>query len=213
MKTDTIKDSTYYEGLPYTITIRKDDEGDFVARIPELAGCIAHGEDEAAAIANLRSMQRLWIESALNAGNPIPEPESDTMPSGKWVQRVPRRLHKELVAAAKRDNVSLNQLVTSMLSEALAVGNCMHVFEMFLGRIPQLAYETRNPFAVGCWPVHPQEAIVWDMAPHHFGGKMTKKLAHAVKIQSSYGAPEILGEQFQKELKDFQKEQLAGSRR
>ena len=212
MKTDTMKDATYYEGLPYTITIRKDDEGDFVARIPELPGCVAHGGSESVAIENLRIVKRLWIEEALSAGLTIPEPAGDEMPSGKWVQRVPKRLHKELVAAAKRDNVSLNQLVTSMLSEALAVGNCMHAFEMFLGRIPQLAYETRDPFTVGCWPVHPQEAIVWDMAPHRYAGKITKKLARVKKIQSSYGVAQVLGHQFE-ELEDFQKEQLAGNRR
>ena len=36
MKTEKTKDIAYYESLPYTITIRKDDEGDFVARIQEL---------------------------------------------------------------------------------------------------------------------------------------------------------------------------------
>jgi predicted RNase H-like HicB family nuclease len=211
MKTDTMKDATYYEGLPYTITVRKDDEGDFVARIPELTGCVSHGESESVAIENLRTVQRLWIEEALSAGLTIPEPEADEMPSGKWVQRVPRRLHKELVAAAKRDNVSLNQLVTSMLSEALAVGNCMHVFEVFLGRIPQLAYETKDPFSVGCWPVHPQEAMAWDTSPHHYAGKITKRLAHVKKMHSLCGVAEVLG-QHHEELEDFQKEQLARSR-
>ena len=73
MKTDTTKDVAtrgvaYYEGLPYTVTIRKDDEGDFMARIAELPGCIAHGESESAAIDNLRTVQRLWMEEALSAG-------------------------------------------------------------------------------------------------------------------------------------------------
>src|ERR1700675_1755040 len=133
MKTDTTKDIAYYEALPYTVTIRKDDEGDFVARISELPGCVAHGEKESVAIENVRSVQRLWIEEALAAGNAIPEPEDDSgLPSGKWVQRVPRRLHRDLINAARRDNVSLNQLVTSMLSEGLAVTNCTHAFQVFL---------------------------------------------------------------------------------
>jgi predicted RNase H-like HicB family nuclease len=155
MKTDTMKDATYYKGLPYTITIRKDDEGDFVARIPELPGCIAHGESEAAAIENLRTVQRFWIEEALAARSAIPEPEDDKgLPSGKWVQRVPRRLHRDLVNAARRDNVSLNQLVTSMLSESLAMKSCTHAFQIFLshGHQPIAPINVTADFFSLAWP-------------------------------------------------------------
>ena len=61
----------------------------------------------------------MWLEESLAAGHLIPEPEDEEpLPSGKWVQRVPRSLHRQLVKAAKREGVSLNQLVTSMLSQA-----------------------------------------------------------------------------------------------
>ena len=43
----------------------------------------------------------------------------EVLPSGKWVQRVPRSLHKKLVSTAKREGVSLNQLVTSVLAAAV----------------------------------------------------------------------------------------------
>ncbi len=90
MKTAGTKDLSYYENLPYTITLRKDDQGDYVARVEELPGCIAHGDDEASAIAALRSVQKLWLEDALEAGDKIPEPESVAeLPSGKWLQRAP----------------------------------------------------------------------------------------------------------------------------
>jgi len=128
-----IKDLAYFEALPYEVSLRKDSDGDFVARISALPGCIAHGRNEASAIRNLRTVQRLWMEEALSAGLAIPEPENE-MPSGKWVQRVPKRLHKELAAAANRENVSLNQLVTSMLSEALGVANCIRALEEVLDR-------------------------------------------------------------------------------
>jgi predicted RNase H-like HicB family nuclease len=146
--TDPVKDLAYFEALPYEVSMRKDSDGDFVARIPDLPGCIAHGKNQASAIRNLRAVQRLWIEEALSAGLNIPEPENE-MPSGKWVQRVPRRLHKELAAAAKRENVSLNQLVTSMLSEALGAGNCVRALEAVLDRRfggrPQTAASGENP--------------------------------------------------------------------
>jgi antitoxin HicB len=117
------KDLQYYVNLPYTVTLRKDEDGDFVAKIVELEGCSAHGADAAEALANLDEAKSLWIEDALESGERIPLPEDDThLPSGKWLQRVPRSLHKKLVARAAREGVSLNQLVTSLLAECVGLG-------------------------------------------------------------------------------------------
>ena len=120
MRTDKIKDVAYYMVLPYTVSLRPDEQGDIMAGIEELPGCIAHGENENEAIGNLRQVQKLWIESRLESGEEVPEPEDQPLPSGKWVQRVPRSLHRRLSKLAKKEGVSLNQLVTSMLSEAVA---------------------------------------------------------------------------------------------
>ena len=43
----------------------------------------------------------------------------EDLPSGKWLQRVPRTLHRDLIRLAERERVSLNQLVTALLSEAV----------------------------------------------------------------------------------------------
>jgi antitoxin HicB len=114
------KSAEYYLNLPYTVILRRDEEGDVVARVDELAGCAAHGKTEHEALQNLREAQELWIQDCLEQGQPVPKPaEEEALPSGKWVQRVPRSLHKKLVEVAKRENVSLNQLTTSILSEAV----------------------------------------------------------------------------------------------
>jgi antitoxin HicB len=110
--------------LPYRTILYRDEDGDVIARIEELPGCIAHGRDEADALTNLASMKRLWLEDCLEAGEAVPEPETaGPLPSGKWVQRVPRSLHRRLAQAAKREGVSLNQLVTSILSRQLGARN------------------------------------------------------------------------------------------
>ncbi len=112
--------SAYYMGLPYTIVLKRDEDGDFVGRIEELQGCVAHGKDESEAILSLKRIQELWILDCLDSGEPIPLPKEDTpLPSGKWVQRVPRSLHKKLSERAEQEEVSLNQLVTSILSESV----------------------------------------------------------------------------------------------
>src|SRR5438445_12973837 len=54
-----------YLSLPYTITLRRDDEGDWIARIQELSGCTAHGHTEAEALERLAEAQREWLSAAL----------------------------------------------------------------------------------------------------------------------------------------------------
>jgi predicted RNase H-like HicB family nuclease len=45
----------------------------FVADIPELAGCMAHGDTPEKALANVMEAMRFWLETAREFGDPIPE--------------------------------------------------------------------------------------------------------------------------------------------
>src|ERR1700722_12921194 len=84
----------YYRSLPYGVKLRRDEEGDWVARVEELPGCTAHGGTQSEALEHLEEMKTAWIEDAIQAGDSIPEPKPDEkLPSGKWLQRVPRSLH------------------------------------------------------------------------------------------------------------------------
>jgi predicted RNase H-like HicB family nuclease len=47
----------------------------FVAEAPELPGCSAHGETEELALENVKEAIRLWIDTAREFGDPIPEPK------------------------------------------------------------------------------------------------------------------------------------------
>ncbi len=116
------KGKEYYLSLSYTIVLRRDEEGDFVARIDELAGCISHGKTSQVALDNLEAIKEVWISECIESGQPVPEPVAEELlPSGKWVQRVPRSLHKGLTSLAKKEGVSLNALVTSELSKAVGM--------------------------------------------------------------------------------------------
>lgn len=46
----------------------------FVAEIPELAGCMAHGATRAEAVAAAEEAISLWLETAREDGEDIPEP-------------------------------------------------------------------------------------------------------------------------------------------
>jgi predicted RNase H-like HicB family nuclease len=52
-----------------------EEDHAFVAEAPELPGCAAHGPTQEAALASARDAIRLWIETAKEFGDPIPEPK------------------------------------------------------------------------------------------------------------------------------------------
>lgn len=118
---NTEKKLREYMRLPYTVVLKRDEEGDVVARVKELEGCVADGQDEMEAIGNLEQVKEIWLRAALKSGSgiPLPEKDDDDLPSGKWLMRVPRTLHKKLVDLADSEGVSLNQFVTACLAEAV----------------------------------------------------------------------------------------------
>ncbi|GAB6274420.1 MAG: type II toxin-antitoxin system HicB family antitoxin [Peptococcaceae bacterium] len=60
----------------YEIIIYWSDEDNiFVADVPELPGCMAHGHTEELALSNVKDAKQLWIDTAKEFGDPIPEPK------------------------------------------------------------------------------------------------------------------------------------------
>ena len=60
----------------YEIIIFWSNEDDaFVAEVPELPGCMAHGASQELALSNIRESMDLWLETAKEFGDPIPEPK------------------------------------------------------------------------------------------------------------------------------------------
>ncbi len=58
----------------YEIIIYWDDKDQiYVAEIPELQGCIAHGKTYESALKNVIEAKILWIKTATEFGDPIPE--------------------------------------------------------------------------------------------------------------------------------------------
>ena len=51
----------------------KEDDA-YVAEVPQLAGCAAHGESQEVALRNAQEAITLWIETAKEFSDPIPEP-------------------------------------------------------------------------------------------------------------------------------------------
>ncbi len=56
-----------------------NEDGVFVAEVPELPGCAAHGDTLEAALENISQAMDLWIDTAREFGDPIPEPKGERL--------------------------------------------------------------------------------------------------------------------------------------
>lgn len=96
--------------------------GGYMASAVELPGCMATGETEAEALEELRDAIRSWVLTAREFGDEVPPPTSTYRYSGKFVVRVPSSLHRALALRAGVEGVSLNQLVSTLLSGGSMTG-------------------------------------------------------------------------------------------
>ena len=55
------------------LTWSKQD-GAFVAEVPDLPGCMAHGDTQQSALDQVQQAMDLWIGTARDLGRPVPEP-------------------------------------------------------------------------------------------------------------------------------------------
>ena len=62
--------------IRYEIIIYWSNEDQlFIAEVPELPGCMAHGDTHEAALTNVKEAIELWIDTAKEFGDPVPEPK------------------------------------------------------------------------------------------------------------------------------------------
>jgi predicted RNase H-like HicB family nuclease len=52
-----------------------EEDQAFVAEVPELPGCAAHGPTQEVALGRAQDAIRLWVETAKEFGDPVPEPK------------------------------------------------------------------------------------------------------------------------------------------
>lgn len=113
MKHHTLQE---YLALEYPFTVIADPDGGYVAKFPDLPGCLTQFDKLEELPAMVEDARRLWIETEYEAGHDIPLPSYPEEYSGKFNLRVPRTLHRSLAEAAEGQGVSLNQYVVSLLS-------------------------------------------------------------------------------------------------
>ena len=59
----------------YEVIIYWSDEDQvYVAEVPELPGCMAHGKSQREALSSVRDAMALWVKTAKEFGDSVPEP-------------------------------------------------------------------------------------------------------------------------------------------
>jgi antitoxin HicB len=112
-----------------TITYFEPEDNSWYAYHPELgqASCYAIGDTEEEARELLKEETKEFIELLLSEGKEIPKPQTaqdaEDLPSGQFITRIPRTLHKKLKERAEIEKVSLNHLVSVLLTQSLEKRN------------------------------------------------------------------------------------------
>ena len=64
-----------YEVIIYWCT----EDQTFIAEVPELRGCMSHGPSQEEALRNANKAVQLWLDTAREFGDPIPEPKGQRL--------------------------------------------------------------------------------------------------------------------------------------
>ncbi len=120
------KPAEYYLDLPYTIELVNDTSNPnnpvWFAAVRELRGCMTEADSFDEAVRQIRDAMHVWITDAIESGDEVPEPKGEEAFSGKFSVRLPKSLHRDLVARAEQEGVSLNQYITAALGRAVGLG-------------------------------------------------------------------------------------------
>lgn len=104
----------------YNVAWSEEDQA-FIGRVAEFPSLAVHGETLAEALQEITFVVEEALADLRECGEQIPEPYSKKSFSGRFNVRVSEHLHRQLAIEARRQGVSLNQLVNSKLEAPLPV--------------------------------------------------------------------------------------------
>lgn len=110
-----------YRNLKYPMLIEPGEEGGFVVTYPDLPGVIGEGETVAEATDAAEDLRLAWTEAKLDNGWEVPLPGELTSCNGTLTVRIPPSLHKRLSLRARSEKISLNRLISYLLSTSISV--------------------------------------------------------------------------------------------
>lgn len=168
-KKNILKGVEKYMKLPYTIELIPEEDGTYFVKVKELPGCMSAGDTVEEAIEMIHDAMRGWLEVAIEDGLEVPLPDVVKKYSGRFVVRVPKYLHRNLAEQAKKEGVSLNQFVVSLLSEKNALEKLLKKIEKLEEKIEALqniTVENKRPLKAV------EEKLIWE----ELNGRKTYKI-------------------------------------
>lgn len=104
-------------GHKYRVEITwSEDDGCYVARVPELPGCMTDGATLSDVASNADEAIRSYIGALKKEGRPVPVPLAERSFSGKIPLRIDPRLHRDLALKAELEDMSLNKYIEEKLA-------------------------------------------------------------------------------------------------
>jgi antitoxin HicB len=101
----------------YEINLIPNAAGGFYAQLPDFPTIFTGGKTAREALQNAQAAIELMIEELEANHEPVPEPKSSF--SGRFNVRVPKELHRRLNRRAQEEGVSLNAVITYLLSQTV----------------------------------------------------------------------------------------------
>jgi predicted RNase H-like HicB family nuclease len=94
-----------------------DEDGGYIARVPELPEISGFGQTPEKAVKEARTAAKLALQVIEEDGETYPVPKKVVEYSGQTRLRLPKSLHRNLTLEAAREGVSLNSFIVARLSE------------------------------------------------------------------------------------------------
>jgi predicted RNase H-like HicB family nuclease len=110
--------------MEYTVKIFPDPEGDgdFIAEVEELKGCSAFGATPKEALQEAEIAMKLWIETAIKHGKPIPKPKSQIVnePKKRFNVMFPESLLKNVDEFRGKHGMKRSELLAAAAEQFIS---------------------------------------------------------------------------------------------
>ena len=126
----------------YTIRVEWSGEDEcFIARCLEFPSLGSHGPSRLAALSEMETLLSSTLKWMEEEGERIPEPFGIRNYKGNISLRIPPETHKELTILAAEKNISLNQMITSILERNMYYDQINELKSDFSNKLDRLTDE------------------------------------------------------------------------
>ncbi len=102
----------------YRVVTEWSDEDDaFIARVPALPGCAAHGATVEKAAKEAQSAAQAILEIMHEHRDPLPPEDASADYSGQLRLRLPKSMHERISRMATAEGVSLNTMLLTFIAQ------------------------------------------------------------------------------------------------